>query len=94
MQFFDSGMVTIFGWRDAVAAASRRGCRNILMVGGVENFNRTILNGSPLIFSGSRRDNDVRQFRESERLEIHRMRMKGGGQLRLSRGKSRFKGRC
>jgi hypothetical protein len=41
--------------------------------GGQENFTRTILNASPFIFTGSRWDTDVMQFREKARIDILKM---------------------
>jgi hypothetical protein len=44
-----------------------------MLEGGLDKFNRTILNASPFIFTGSRWDTDVMQFREKARGDILRM---------------------
>jgi rhodanese-related sulfurtransferase len=41
-----------------------------ILQGGFEGFNKTILSSSPFVPTGTRWDADVKQFRESARLEI------------------------
>lgn len=60
--------------RVACLLLQKLGHENIAMLGGgLENFNRTILNASPFIFTGSRWDADVMVFREKARGDILRM---------------------
>ncbi len=60
--------------RVACLLLEKLGYENIAALeGGQENFTLTILNASPFIFTGSRWDTDVMQFREKARIDILKM---------------------
>ena len=60
--------------RVACLLLEKLGYENVATLeGGEENFNRTILNVSPFVFTGSRWDRDVMLFREKARTEILKM---------------------